>query len=73
MPVLSRSRRALPRAVAVARELAALPRGAYTGIKRQLRARALASNADVMATGADLLLDAWLRGDRARRHQCPSR
>jgi len=50
----------ITRALNVARELAALPRSAYASIKRQLRAPALARIAEVLATGADPLLEGWL-------------
>lgn len=50
----------LPRALAVAGELAALPREAYARIKRQLRGRALERIDAVVASGADPLLGDWL-------------
>jgi len=55
----------LSRALDVARELAALPRSAYASIKRQLRAPALDRIAEVLATGTDPLLEAWLGPDTA--------
>ena len=55
----------LPRALAVARELAALPRAAYARIKRQLRASTLDRIGEVLATGSDPLLDAWITPDTA--------
>ena len=53
------------RALAVARELAALPRAAYARIKRQLRASTLDRIGEVLATGSDPLLDAWITQDTA--------
>jgi enoyl-CoA hydratase len=50
----------LPRAIAVAEELAALPREAYARIKRHLRRAALDRIADVVASGADPLIERWL-------------
>ncbi|TMA52554.1 MAG: enoyl-CoA hydratase/isomerase family protein [Deltaproteobacteria bacterium] len=50
----------LSRALAVARELAALPRSAYASIKRQLRAPALERIGNVLATGSDPLVVGWL-------------
>jgi enoyl-CoA hydratase/carnithine racemase len=47
----------LPRALAVAQELAALPRAAYGAIKRQLRSKAIATLAGIEE---DPLLDAWI-------------
>jgi enoyl-CoA hydratase len=55
----------VPRALDVARELAALPRVAYARIKRQLRARALERIGDVLATGADPLVTGWLAAETA--------
>ena len=55
----------LSRAVDVARELAALPRSAYASIKRQLRATALHRIDNVLATGADPLLEGWLGTETA--------
>lgn len=60
----------LPRAIAVARELAALPREAYARIKHQLRRDALERIARVVASGADPLVEGWLgaeTGDAAAR------
>ena len=50
----------VPRAMAVAEELAALPREAYARIKRQLRRDALERMAGVVASGTDPLLEGWL-------------
>jgi enoyl-CoA hydratase len=50
----------LPRALAVAEELAGLPRSAYGPIKRQLRAEALAA---LERIGEDPLLDSWMAPD----------
>jgi enoyl-CoA hydratase len=50
----------VPRALAVAAELAALPREAYARIKRQLRRDALERIEEVVAGGTDPLLDRWL-------------
>lgn len=55
----------LPRAFALAGELAALPRDAYARIKRQLRARTLERIEQVIATGTDPLLDGWLSPETA--------
>ena len=55
----------VPRALDVARDLAALPRSAYASIKRQLRAPALARIADVLATGSDPLVEGWLGAETA--------
>ena len=55
----------LPRAVELARELAALPRAAYGRIKRQLRAPTLESIDRALATGTDPLLEAWITGETA--------
>lgn len=55
----------LPRALEVASELAALPRGAYARIKQQLRGRALARIAEVIASGADPVLDGWITSEAA--------
>jgi enoyl-CoA hydratase len=49
----------LPRALAVATELASLPRATYARIKRQLRAPALTEIATI-TRGADPLAEAWL-------------
>jgi enoyl-CoA hydratase len=49
----------LPRALAVAEDLASMPRDAWTRIKRQLRAPAIARLAEI-AAGADPLLTSWL-------------
>ena len=57
--------RVLPRALEVARELAALPRASYARIKRQLRADALDRIERALATGADPLLDGWLTSETA--------
>lgn len=54
----------VPRALEVARELAALPRGAYARIKRQLRAPTLA-RIDAIVTGGDPLLSAWISEETA--------
>lgn len=50
----------LPRAIAVAGELAGLPREAYARIKRHLRRAALERIERVVATGADPLVESWL-------------
>jgi len=55
----------VPRALDVARDLAALPRSAYASIKRQLRASALTRIADVLATGSDPLVERWLGAETA--------
>ena len=55
----------VPRALDVARDLAALPRSAYASIKRQLRAPALTRIADVLATGSDPLVERWLGAETA--------
>lgn len=55
----------LPRALDVARELAALPRAAYGRIKRQLRGPALARIEDCVERGTDPLRGGWL-GDETR-------
>jgi len=50
----------VPRALAVAAELAALPRDAYARIKRQLRRDALERIERVVASGTDPLVEGWL-------------
>jgi enoyl-CoA hydratase len=50
----------LERAVAVAQDLAAIPRQAYAQIKEQLRAEPLAACRRVAETGLDPLADSWL-------------
>jgi enoyl-CoA hydratase len=53
------------RAQARARELAALPRFAYAGIKRQLRAVALERVERVLATGDDPVRRGWITAETA--------
>jgi enoyl-CoA hydratase len=50
----------LPRALEVARELAALPRIGYARIKRQLRSSALARIDDAIRNRKEPMLDSWL-------------
>jgi enoyl-CoA hydratase len=50
----------LPRARAVAADLAAIPREAYARIKRQLRERTLAEIEAILRTGRDPMLEGWL-------------
>jgi enoyl-CoA hydratase len=50
----------LPRALEVARELAALPRIGYARIKRQLRASALSRIDDAIRNRKEPMLDSWL-------------
>lgn len=50
----------LPRAMEVARELAALPRIGYARIKRQLRAAALARIDDAISNRREPMLESWL-------------
>ena len=56
----------LPTALRVARDLAGIPAAAYTRIKHQLRAPAIAVIEDMLARGTDPLLDNWLTSDAAR-------
>jgi enoyl-CoA hydratase len=57
----------LDRALAVARDLAALPSSAYAATKRRLRAPTLALAARLQAGEADPLGDAWTDADTASR------
>jgi enoyl-CoA hydratase len=50
----------VPRAKALAADLATIPRDAYARIKRQLRERTLAEIDEVVRTGRDPMLDGWL-------------
>ena len=52
--------RVLARAREIAMEFAALPRGAYVKIKRQLRGEALARMDQAMRTRSDPLLEMWI-------------
>ena len=54
----------LPRALAMAEELAQLPRAAYGRIKRQLRGPTLA-RIDAAITGEDPLVTAWISTETA--------
>jgi enoyl-CoA hydratase/carnithine racemase len=54
----------LPRAMALANELAALPAGAYEQIKRQLRAETIAAAAELAGSG-DPMLAGWLGEETA--------
>ncbi len=55
----------LPRAHAVAADLATIPRTAYAKIKRQLRAATIARIEAVLATGSDPFLNDWLTAETA--------
>jgi enoyl-CoA hydratase len=57
----------LDRALAVARDLAALPSSAYAATKRRLRAPTLALAARLQAGEADPLCDAWTDADTTSR------
>ena len=50
----------VPRALEVARELAALPQSAYAQIKYQLRGDTIAATREVLANESDPLLGGWL-------------
>ena len=62
---LAASDAVVPRALDVARELAALPRLAYARIKRQLRSRSLERMGQALASGTDPLLEEWLAPETA--------
>lgn len=49
-----------PRAIEVARELAAMPRAAYARVKHQLRLEALARVEEIISSGNDPMLQSWL-------------
>jgi len=55
----------VPRALEVAGELAALPRGAYATIKRQLRGEAIDAMRDVLDGGDPMAAAGWLDEDTA--------
>jgi len=55
--------RLLPRAMEVAREMAALPREHYRRTKRQLRAEAFARIADAIDNRNEPMLESWLSGE----------
>jgi enoyl-CoA hydratase len=57
----------LERALALARELAALPRPAYEIVKRQLRGDVLDHVDRVLRDGSDPMLDAWVTPEAGRR------
>ena len=50
-------------AIDVARDLAGMPREAYARIKRQLRAKAIASIEETVASGGDPALESWITAD----------
>ena len=52
--------RVFARALAVAEDLASMPRDAYARIKHQLRAETIARNESTIATGSDPMLESWL-------------
>jgi enoyl-CoA hydratase len=58
--------RVLPAAIAVARDLASMPREAYARIKCQLRAKPITSIEETVARGGDPMLNAWLASDAGR-------
>jgi len=58
--------RLLDRALEVAREMAALPRGTYARIKRTMRGPALARIDDAVLNQTEPMLEAWL-GDETRK------
>jgi enoyl-CoA hydratase len=53
----------LDRAVAVAEELAGLPADTYARTKRQLRSMTIAHIDEVLATGADPMLERWITAE----------
>lgn len=55
--------RVVPAALAVAHDLASMPRDAYARIKRQVRARTIAFIDDTVARGSDPMLESWLTGE----------
>jgi enoyl-CoA hydratase len=55
----------LPRALALAEELAQLPAETYGRVKHQLRAETIAATKEIIASGSDPLLGGWL-GDETR-------
>lgn len=57
--------RVVARAVAVAQDMASLPRDSYPRIKRQLRADAIAPMEAALVEGKEPLLDAWLSNQAA--------
>lgn len=48
------------RAIEVARDMAAIPPGAYARVKYQMRGEAIEKTREIVATGSDPLLDSWL-------------
>ena len=62
---LAPRRRLLDRAVAIADDLASLPREGYARIKMQLRGETVARIEDMIARGADPLLESWLTDETA--------
>ncbi len=60
---LQPAERVLPTALAVARDLASMPREAYARIKRQLRAEPIAAIEETIARGSDPMLDSWIAQD----------
>jgi enoyl-CoA hydratase len=55
--------RLLDRAIALAEELAALPRVAYARVKHQVRAETIERTRAAAATDHDPMLDVWLGSD----------
>ncbi len=55
--------RVLDRAIAMAEELAALPRDAYARVKHQLRAEGIEKTRAAAENNHDPMLDVWLGGD----------
>jgi enoyl-CoA hydratase len=55
--------RVVPTALAVAHDLASMPRDAYARIKRQVRAKTIAFIDETIARGSDPMLESWLTGE----------
>ena len=55
--------RVLSTAVAVARDLASMPREAYARIKRQVRANVIALIEETLTRGSDPMLESWFTAD----------
>lgn len=70
---LQPSARVLSAAIDVARDFAAIPRDAYTRIKRQVRAAAIAEIDDMLARGSDPLLEAWFSAEAPAASAAPLR
>jgi len=55
----------LERAIDVARDLASMPAGAYSRIKHQFRAKAIAQIEKLNAEQSDPMLDSWVSAEAA--------